>query len=97
VRQRFTREGYASGRTVLLGEHNGARLPAYFRLDVGARRDFTRRWWGREVTFTPYLSVLNALNTPNVLFAIPEGYQGVQLEYPPQIPVFPTFGIEWTF
>jgi outer membrane receptor protein involved in Fe transport len=97
VNQRFTLENGGYGRTVLLGEHNAARLPGYFRLDVGARKEFTRRWWGREVTFTPYLSILNVLNTPNVLFAIPEGYDRPRLEYPPQIPIFPTFGIEWKF
>ncbi|MEX2584394.1 MAG: TonB-dependent receptor [Gemmatimonadota bacterium] len=97
LNKRFTHPqgGYSTG--LVHGEHNSARLPGYFRVDVGARKDFIRNWWGRETTFTPYLSVLNVLNTPNVLFAIPEGYGGPTLEYPPQIPIFPTFGIEWTF
>lgn len=94
---RFTGRGGFNGNSLLVGDHNSARLPRYFRLDVGARREFTRTWWDRPVQFTPYLSILNVLNTSNVLFAIPEGYDRVTLEYPPQIPILPTFGIEWKF
>lgn len=97
VGKQLSRDGGPYGRTLLKGEHNAERLPGYFRVDVGARREFTRRWWGRPVTFSPYLSILNVLNTPNVLFAIPESYGGPRLEYPPQVPIFPTFGLEWTF
>jgi hypothetical protein len=96
VREQFTPSNRA-GPGVVLGAHNAARLPGYFRLDVGAKRSFTRRWWGRQVTLTPYLSVLNVLNTPNVLFAIPRGYSGPRLDYTPQLPIIPTFGMEWNF
>jgi hypothetical protein len=85
--------------TALLGEHNSARLPGYLRLDVGARRSFERRWFGRETTVTPYLQVLNALNTKNVLTALPTNtFEGRPvLDYAPQLPFFPTLGLEWKF
>jgi hypothetical protein len=85
--------------TTVLGPHNSARLPGYLRLDVGARRSYERRWFGRPGTLTPYLSVLNVLNTPNVLFAEPQGGQQGQtrLVYAPQFPIFPTLGVEWKF
>lgn len=90
--------GYGEASFVL-GEHNSARLPGYFRLDVGARKSFERRWWGRTVTLTPYLQILNVLNSPNVLAAVPQGanYGQPELEYLPQLPIFPTLGVEWTF
>ncbi len=91
----------SSGRrgTLLLGEHNGARLPGYLRLDVGARRTFRKHWFGSDVTLTPYLQILNVLNTRNVLFAEPQtsGVAAPELEYAPQLPFFPTFGFEWSF
>jgi hypothetical protein len=87
------------GGTVVLGEHNAARLPHYMRVDVAARREFERRWFGRPVTFTPYLQVLNVLNTRNVLFGEPtaSGFREPLLEYAPQLPIFPTLGMEWRF
>ncbi|HEU0078098.1 MAG TPA: TonB-dependent receptor [Longimicrobiaceae bacterium] len=86
----------------VMGEHNSARLPGYARLDLGLRREYRRRWFGRATTVTPYLQVLNVLNTRNVLFAVPDGYdqggdRGMKLSYAPQLPVFPTFGLEWRF
>jgi hypothetical protein len=80
---------------LVLGEHNSARLPGYVRLDVAARRDFHRRWFGRDVTLTPYLQVLNVLNTRNALIADPVATAAPQLRYYPQLPFLPTFGFEW--
>jgi TonB-dependent Receptor Plug Domain/Carboxypeptidase regulatory-like domain/TonB dependent receptor len=82
----------------VLGEYNSARLPAYLRLDVGLRREYRRRWG----TLIPYLQVVNVLNRPNVLFALPQedfetGEVGTRLTYGPQFPVLPTLGIEWRF
>lgn len=77
----------------LMGEHNSARLPGYFRLDVAARKSYAKRWFGREVTLSPYLQILNVLNTRNVLIA--DGWStaaGI-----PQLPILPTFGVEWKF
>lgn len=84
---------------VVLGEHNSARLPGYFRLDVSARRSFERRWFGRTTTVTPYLQVLNVLNTRNVLFAEagPSGDGDPRLKFTPQLPILPTVGVEWHF
>jgi hypothetical protein len=84
---------------VLLGEHNSGRLPGYFRLDLGVRRSYEPRIFGRQTTITPFLSVVNALNTPNVLAGIPEVYgdAGPEISYAPQLPILPTFGFEWKF
>jgi hypothetical protein len=88
-----------AGTPAVLGEHNSARLPAYFRLDLSARRSFERRWFGRAATLTPYLQVLNALNTRNVLFAEadPSAKGDPMLKFTPQLPILPTIGVEWRF
>jgi hypothetical protein len=84
---------------VLLGDHNADRLPGYARLDMGARRSFERRWFRRQTTVTPYLQVLNALNTRNVMTAYPSTtpFGPPVLNYAPQLPLFPTVGLEWRF
>jgi hypothetical protein len=84
------------GSTVVLGKHNSRRLPMYARVDLAARKTYARHWFGRDVTLTPYLQVLNLLNTPNVLVADPQPHEG-RYKYVPQVPVFPTFGVEWQF
>lgn len=86
----------------VLGAYNSDRLPAYLRLDVGARREYRRRLGGRDVTIVPYLQVVNLLNRPNVLFAAPQrnydtGELGTEITYGPQFPAIPTLGIEWRF
>ncbi len=87
-----------AGPRVVLGDHNSERLPHYLRLDIGAHRQYERRWFGRAVTFTPYLQVINLLNTKNVMAAVPEIYgDQPRLEYAPQLPFFPTLGLEWKF
>jgi hypothetical protein len=97
--------GFTGGFRVepVVGAYNSARLPAYLRLDVGARREYRPRWRGRgrEVTLAPYLQVINVLNRPNVLYAQPEvsadGALRTRVSYGPQFPIIPTFGIEWRF
>jgi hypothetical protein len=85
------------GRHLLLyGDHNSARLPAYVRLDVAARRSYRRRWFGRDGTLTPYLQVVNVLNNRNALIAEPQSYPP-SIQYWPQLPILPTFGVEWRF
>jgi hypothetical protein len=99
------REGMLMGpplEEAVLGDYNGARLPAYLRLDVGARREYHPRWRGREVVLTPYLQVANLLNRPNVLYAQPRRNLdrpelGARIIYGPQFPVLPTLGVEWRF
>lgn len=98
VTKTFGRGGLG-GPYIVLGEHNSGRLPGYLRMDVAARRSYQRRWFGRATTLTPYLQVVNVLNTKNVMAAFPElyGSQGPQLQYAPQLPLFPTLGFEWKF
>jgi hypothetical protein len=98
--KRFRYGGASNGGTILLGEHNAERLPGYLRLDVGARKEWDKQWFGRTVTLAPYLQILNVLNSPNVLAANPNAHydgRNVVLEYAPQFPIFPTFGVEWRF
>lgn len=94
------------GAEPVLGGYNSARLPLYLRLDAGVRRELHRRWGGRDVTLVPYLQVVNALNRPNVLYAIPERNHdtdewgtawGTRIGYGPQFPILPTLGVEWRF
>lgn len=87
-------------RTFVLGEHNSARLPGYVRLDLSLRRSSTRTLFGREGTLTWGLQVLNALNNRNVLAALPDQggeHREGQLNFLPQLPVLPTFSLEWSF
>lgn len=85
---------------ILLGEHNSARLPGYFRLDISMRKEYDKSWFG-GIKVTPYLQIINVLNTRNVLFAEPTqpyfGSDEVMIEYLPQLPFLPTFGVEWRF
>jgi len=83
--------------SVLLGEHNSERLPAYVRVDIAARKSYDKRWFGADMTITPYLQILNVLNTKNVLLADPETGGRPQVNYWPQLPILPTFGVEWRF
>lgn len=88
---------YPDGTLTVFGEHNSASLPAYRRLDVSVKRSFHPRF-ARGGTLTPYFQVVNALATRNVLFATPRWGDGrPEIEYGPQLPAIPTFGVEWTF
>ena len=84
-----------SARTaILLGQRNGARYPAYHRLDVSLRKTMQRSWG----QLTPYLDVLNVLNRKNVLFYFyeydknPPIRSGVSM-----FPLLPTLGVEVVF
>ncbi len=91
-------EWRSSRHTVVNGEFNSARLPSYTRLDVAVRRDLDVHWFGRDIALTPYFQVLNILNAKNVVTADPEaGGTTPRLNFLPQLPVLPTFGIEWRF
>lgn len=86
--------------SVVLGEHNSARLPNYLRLDIAARKSFDRKWLGRTTTLTPYLQVLNVLNARNPLLGEPVpsvGAQRPELKLTGQLPILPTVGIDWRF
>lgn len=88
----------------LRGPYNSRRLPGYWRVDVAARRDYEKRWFGRDVTLTPYVQITNLFNTRNVLVARPQDNffrpadgMSAELEYLPMIPILPTLGLEWRF
>lgn len=82
------------GYGVVLGERNGARYPAYHRLDVSARRRFGTSWG----SLTPYLNILNVYNRRNVLFYFfqyeedPPVRSGISM-----FPILPTVGLEVSF
>jgi outer membrane receptor protein involved in Fe transport len=80
----------------LLGPHNSERLDGYLRLDIAARRSYERRWFGRPGTLTPYLQVVNVLNTKNALLAESHRYSN-HISYWPQLPILPSLGVEWKF
>ena len=84
----------ASARAVLLGPRNGARLPAYHRLDISFRKT-VRKGWG---SLTPYLNVINVYNRDNVLWYQRHYYNGglSKLETH-MLPILPTVGVEVSF
>ena len=79
---------------MLLGPRNGARYPAYHRLDLSVRRTFILGWG----TLTPHLDVLNVYNRKNVLFyfydytAEAATRSGLSM-----FPILPTAGLEVSF
>ncbi len=89
-------EGETFGQ-LITGEHNAARLPGYFRLDIAARKTYRKHWFGQDGTLTPYLQILNVLNTKNALIADRQPYDRPLLRYAPQFPLLPSFGLEWKF
>lgn len=82
------------GYAVYLGPHNGARYPAYHRLDVSARKTIQKSWG----TLVPYVDVLNLYNRKNVLFYFyqysddPPVRAGISM-----FPLLPSFGLEVHF
>ena len=94
--QRLTdlRFDYASVRTALLGPRNGARLPAYHRLDVSFRKTLHRGWG----TLSPYVSVINLYNRDNVLWRQRHYDRGnlTRLDNH-MLPILPTLGVEVSF
>lgn len=71
---------------------NAERYPAYSRLDLGFRWQFAK--WGAE--WNPYLQFANAYNRKNVfLYTFEFGSSPPTREGVSQVPLFPTFGIEF--
>lgn len=82
----------------LLGEHNSARMPGYFRVDASLRHQLVRQWFGRPTTITPFAQVLNVLNTRNALIDAPRtGDPVASVARVPQLPILPTVGVTWRF
>ena len=90
-------EGETVFGKLVTGGHNAARMPGYFRLDIAARKTYRKHWFGQDGTMTPYLQILNVLNTKNVLIADRQPYGRPLLRYEPQLPLLPTLGLEWKF
>ena len=94
--QRLTdlRFAHGSASAVVLGPRNGARLPAYHRLDISLRK-IVRRGWG---SLTPYLSVINVYNRDNVLWHQRHYYRNTvnRLE-DHMLPILPSIGVEVSF
>jgi len=83
---------------VLLGEYNSRTLPVYVRLDLGWRDEWDVSIFGRPGTLTPYVALLNALNSRNVVrSAFDPGTREPSLEFLPQLPILPFFGLEFHF
>ncbi len=81
----------------LAGDYNGTTLPSYFRMDVGWRTVRKVSWFGGG-SLTPYVSVVNLLSVPNVLFRVYDWDNGTTtISYGHQLPIFPFFGVEFTF
>ena len=84
----------ASVRIALPGPRNGARLPAYHRLDVSFRKTMHRGWG----TLSPYVSVINVYNRDNVLWR-QRHYNSGNLSGLDNhmLPILPTLGVEVSF
>lgn len=81
----------------LSGAYNSARLPSYFRIDVGWRSAKEVSWFGGG-TLAPYVSVANLFSLPNVVGVFHDWDDGTTTRfYPPQLPMFPFFGLEFRF
>ena len=81
----------------LSGDYNSARLPSYFRIDVGWRSAKEVSWFGGG-TLAPYVSVANLFSLPNVVGVFHDWDDGTTTRfYPPQLPMFPFFGLEFRF
>ncbi len=71
---------------------NAERFPSYSRLDVGLRWQFAK--WGVE--WIPYLQVANLYNRRNVfLYVFDYGSRPATRSGVAQVPLFPTFGVEF--
>jgi hypothetical protein len=71
---------------------NAERFPSYSRLDVGLRWQFDK--WG--IQWSPYVQVANLYNRRNVfIYVFDYGSRPATRSGVSQVPLFPTFGIEF--
>jgi hypothetical protein len=84
-------------RRNLLGPLNGIRLPAYMRVDIGARLDIEREILGHATDLSFFVQLVNALNITNTLYWDPtidvELRDDPKWQFPPTL----TAGLEWSF
>ena len=75
----------------------GARLPAYFRLDLGVRQHWHLSAWGRDVSMAFFASVTNLLNRRNVLTSARDLSTGelTAIGMRPRAPL--VVGLDWNF
>lgn len=81
------------------GAYNSATLPFYRRIDLGWRYESDIRWFGGG-SVSPYVSVANLLNSPNVVgWVVQRGWYSANVErvYMRQLPMLPFFGVEFKF
>lgn len=68
----------------------------YLRLDLEVSHPWTMEWGSREVVFSPYLKVLNALDRRDALFYHAPG-DGSEPDPLASLPLLPILGFRWTF
>lgn len=81
------------------GDYNSATLPFYRRIDLGWRYETDIRWFGGG-SVSPYVSVANLLNSPNVVgWMVQRGWYSASVErvYLRQLPMLPFVGVEFRF
>ena len=75
----------------------GTRLPAYLRLDLGARKHWHIAAGGRDLEVAVFGTYTNVLNRRNLLTRAidPETREAVAIEMRPQAPL--VVGLDWRF
>jgi len=68
----------------------------YLRVDLELSRPWSGRWLGRQVDFTPYFKLLNALDRRDALFYAANG-SGGQPSPLAALPILPVVGFSWKF
>jgi hypothetical protein len=89
----LSQHGFESGDEEPIGAAiNSERYPTYSRLDLGLRWEFEK--WG--LTWNPYFQLANAYNRQNVfLYAYDYDSSPPTRTGASQVPLFPTFGVEF--
>jgi hypothetical protein len=90
---RLSEHSFGSGDTEPISTAiNAERFPSYSRLDVGLHWEFAK--WG--IQWSPYLQVANVYNRRNVfLYVFDYGSRPATRSGVAQVPLFPTFGVEF--
>jgi len=80
----------------IVGALDGSRLPAYFRIDLGVRREWRLRAFGRESSLSTSAGLTNLFGRINAL-----GVVAPATSAPTTLLLMPrrsaTFGLEWTY
>jgi hypothetical protein len=84
-------------RRNLLGVHNSIRLPAYIRVDIGARFHMEREILERTTSLDFFAQLVNALNITNTLYWDPSIDSSIRDDPKWQFGPTLTAGLEWSF